>query len=369
MEDQSTIIFEPPNEEMNQSMADFNHDEIINNPNFNKDDLEDFQEIIKLFSMKKPIKKDKNENIISKFKDVKKNSDKKLNWDDDFEEKVKIFLLRAYKLICADNEQNELIDKDSLDENSDNNDEENFVNILKKFIENEKENYEMNISIKNEKCTFNEKYFNINLYDIHKVHMCNDLLKMKIKIKLEIIMSKINGNVEIKFHYMKIYYNHKNQTLELKPNLKCRIINNILGKKGITYCTCGNCFRCEQKKIKYNFPFDDLLFYLQKRNKINPALELTYLYFKGCNSYKNDSNYKCSFCVDFYAKKSNIVRLFCNKEIDPEHTCQFWICRNCFYQKFHYGTDEICPNCKKFKVNFSKLKSYYNWKMMKNDKI
>ena len=109
--------------------------------------------------------------------------------------------------------------------------------------------------------------------------------------------------------------------------------------------------------------------YLQKRNKINPALELTYLYFKGCNSYKNDSNYKCSFCKDFYAKKSNIVRLFCNKEIDPEHTCQFWICGNCYYNNLRYKDVEKCPNCGKFKVNFSNLKSFTKWKNMQNYKI
>ena len=111
-------------------------------------------------------------------------------------------------------------------------------------------------------------------------------------------------------------------------------------------------------------PFDDLLFYLKEKNGINNKLKLTFLYFKGYNSYKNDSNYKCSFCKDFYVKKLNIVRLFCNPEIDPEHTCQFWICKDCYRHKFNYGTEEICPNCGKFKINLAKLKSYSKWKLL-----
>ena len=48
--------------------------------------------------------------------------------------------------------------------------------------------------------------------------MCNDLLNMKIKIKLEIKMSVRSGNVEISFYYMKIDYNNKTQKIKLLPN-------------------------------------------------------------------------------------------------------------------------------------------------------
>ena len=346
MEDDS--VFEPPNEKNEQSFADFNLNEIIENNHYNNVDFGDFQELISLFEQKKNKNSNKEENI-SQFINNNNNLENNLNFDDEIYEKIEIFLLKVYKLICEDSEENELIDKEKIiDNDNDDNDEINFINIIKKFIENEKKNYKMDISIKKEKCYFNEKFFIINLYDNHKINMCNDLLNMKIKIKMEINMALSNGNIQIKFYYMKINYNHKNQKLKLEPNLKCTIINSIIGKRGITYCTCENCDRCLNR---YNFPFDGLILYLKEQNKIKEELKLTYLYFKGCNSYKNDSNYKCSFCKDFYAKKSNIVRLFCNKEIDPEHTCQFWICGNCYYNKLRYKDIEKCPNCGKFKVN------------------
>jgi hypothetical protein len=181
-------------------------------------------------------------------------------------------------------------------------------------------------------------------------------------------MSVRSGNVEISFYYMKIDYNNKTQKIKLLPNLKCKIINSEIGKRGITYCsTCElnmkESEKCEKCRYRYNFPFDDLLLYLRKKNNIGEDLKITYLYFKGANSYKNDSNYKCSFCLDFYAKKANIVRLFCNKEIDPEHTCQFWICKYCFHNKLKYSNIyEICPNCKKFRISFRILKSYNKYK-------
>ena len=298
---------------------------------------------------------------------MNKSNEKTMNSDKKLLENLKTFLLRAYKLICEHSEENELIEKEKIEVNDDRDkkDEINFINILKKFIENEKENYEMEISIKEEKSKFNENYFDINLYENHEIYMCNDLLKMKIKIKLEIIMATRSGNVEINFYYMNIDYNNKAQTIKLKPNLKCKIINSIIGKRGITYCTCGECEKCLNR---YNFPFDDLLYYLRKQNKIKEGLKLTYLYFKGCNSYKNDSNYKCSFCKDFYVKKANIARLFCNKEIDPDHACQFWVCKNCCTKKYMYSDIEVCPNCKKFKVDFRKLKSYNKWKKSQKQK-
>ena len=368
MEDES--IFEPPTESSEQSFAEFNPDQIIDNNNSNNDDFEDFQELIKLFEQKKP-KNDEIKNSISLFIKQNDNLKKKLNFDDNIYEKMKTFVLKVYKFICEDSEENELIDKEKKDDdNSNDKDEINFINIIKKFIEKEKKNYEMDISIKEEKSNFNDNLFIIHLYDKHKINMCNDLLNMKIKIKIEINMAISNGNIQVKFYYMKINYNHKKQELKLQPNLKCTIINSNIGKRGKTYCTCENCDRC---KNRYNFPFDDLLFYLREQNEIKEKLKLTDLYFKGCNSYKNDSNYKCSFCQDFYAKKSNIVRLFCNEEIDPEHTCQFWICRNCYNSiieyRNEYGCDnEPCPNCRKFLVNFSRLKSLSKWKMKQNNK-
>ena len=52
MEDESQ--FEPPLEEVNQSIADFDYNEIMSNPNLNMDDLGDFEELINLFDQAKP---------------------------------------------------------------------------------------------------------------------------------------------------------------------------------------------------------------------------------------------------------------------------------------------------------------------------
>ena len=363
--------FEPPLEEVNQSFADFNINEIMDNPNLNNEDYKDVEELIYLFEQKKP-NNNNNEFISSQFITMCINNEKSMNSDEKLIKKLKKFLKRAYNLICSHNKDNELIEKEKIENDSDDEDKKDkdneikFINIIKKLFE--KEEVEMEISIKNHKCKFNENYFIINLYEKHEVNMCNDLLKMKIKIKLEIKMSVRSGNVEMSFYYMNIDYNDKTQKIKLLPNLKCKIINSEIGKRGITYCsTCDlnmkESEKCEKCRYRYKFPFDDLLSYLRRQNNISEELKFTYLYFKGANSYKNDSNYKCSFCTDFYAKKANIVRLFCNKEKDPEHTCQFWICRNCFYKKFKYcNSDEVCPNCKKFKINFRNLKSYNKYK-------
>lgn len=370
MEEQSQINYDQQDEELNQSNFSFYPNEIEFVPNINNDDKEDygdFKELINLFEQKKPKKSKSKDKNYSCFIEQSEILSKSLNYGniDVFKKKLEQFLLRAYKLICEDNEQNELIDKEEIDDNSDNKDEIKFLNILNEYIKNKKEHNKMEISIQDEKCSFNENFFIIKLKERHKINMCNDLLKIKIKIKLEVKILISNGNSQITFFSMEIKYNGDEPKLKLKPNLKCSIINSFIGKRGITFCTCNNCERCKNREI---FPFDDLLDFLKEKNKINNKLKLTYLYFKGYNSYKNDSNYKCSFCKDFYIKKSNIIRLFCNHKIDPDHTCQFWICRDCYFSSLKYGTEEVCPNCKRFRVNFSILKSYYKWKnYLKNE--
>ena len=366
MEEQSQISYDPQDEKLNESVFSLYPEEFEKiQSDINKEDKDDFKELLSLFCQKKPKNSKRENNNYTCFinqSDIPNNS---LNYDNKkvFLEKLKHFLLQAYKIICEDNEQNELIYKEIIDEDNDNNDEMKFLNILNQFIKNEKENYEMEISFKDKKVSFNENFFIINLKEKHKINMCNDLLKIKIKIKLEIQMAISNGNSQIIFHYMEIKYNGDKPKLKLKPNFKYIIINSFIGKRGITYCNCDHCERC---KYRYKFPFDDLLFYLRIENKIKNDLKFTDLYFKGYNSYKNDSNYKCSFCKDFYAKKLNIVRLFCINErdpnINPEHTCQFWICKECYFKKYQNRNDEECPNCHKFMINFTILKSYKKWK-------
>ena len=375
--EESKISFAPQNQIINETIADFDENELLDKSrikDFNDDENEDLVELINLFNEKKPKNKANSsikDNIIHKKKKKNSNSDKIINSDEKFIDKLKKFLLISYKLICEDYRKENNLKVEEI-ENEDEEDEyddpdykkkkNNFLNIIEKLIENEEEMDNMDIKLNKENNKFNDKYFYIKLYEQHKIKMFNDLLKMKIKIKLDIVMSVKSGNSQINFSYLKINYNKKVDK-EIKLNLKYYLVNHILGKRGITYCTCENCNRC---KNRYNFPFDDLLIYLKEQNGIKNGLEFTYLFFKGCNSYKNDAGYKCSFCKDFFAKKSNIVRLFCNNDIEPEHTCEFWICRNCYYNKFQNNREEeVCPNCKKFKVNFSILKSYYKWKINK----
>ena len=259
MEDES--IFDSPVTDISQNFTGFNINELSNNYNLkDDDDLDDLKELMNLFNQEKPKNKNTNEPISSSFIKLKNSPEKniKIENNDKLKEKLETFLFQAYKLICADNE-NDLIEKEKIKDNIKNNnkDELNFINIIQKLIENEKENFKMNLSIKDGE--INENYFNIILFEKHEINMCNDLLNMKIKIKLEIKMALTSGNVEINFHYAKINYNKKSQKIKLEPNLKCLIINSIIGKKGATYCSCGNeekCIRCKNRK---NRPFDDLL--------------------------------------------------------------------------------------------------------------
>ena len=219
MEDQS--VFDPPAENISQSFADFNDNEIINY-NINDEDFEDIEELIYLFNKQKPKNKSIKEPISSSFIKPEKLSEKniKIEITEKLIEKLKTFLFRAYKLICEDNGNN-LIEMEKIDDGKDSKkDEINFINIIRKINENEKENFEMTLL----ESQINEKYFNIILYEKHEINMCNDLLKMKIKIKLEINMAMTSGNVEINFYSLRINYNNKSQMIKIEPNLKCLII-------------------------------------------------------------------------------------------------------------------------------------------------
>ena len=238
MEDQS--VFCPPAENLSQSFASFNDNEILNNYDINDEDFDDdIEEFIYLLNLPKPKNKNIKEPISSSFikaeKLPEKNIEIKINDElkEKLKEKLKTFLLRAYKLICEDN-GNDLIEMEKIDDGKDSKkDEINFINIIRKINENEKENFEMTLL----ESQINEKYFNIILYEKHEINMCNNLLKMEIIIKLEINMAMTSGNVEINFYSLRINYNNKSQMIKLEPNLKCLIINSIIGKKGATYCS------------------------------------------------------------------------------------------------------------------------------------
>lgn len=140
MEDESQ--FEPPLEEVNQSIADFDNNEIMSNPNLNMDDLGDFEELINLFDQAKPKNNNnKNEPTSSNLITMCKNDERSINSDEELIKKLKTFLKRAYNLICAHDKDNELIEKEKIEEDSDNednngkDDEIKFMNIIQKLFE------------------------------------------------------------------------------------------------------------------------------------------------------------------------------------------------------------------------------------------
>ena len=210
----------------------------------------------------------------------------------------------------------------------------------------------------------NELFFNIYLYIIHKISKCHGLLNLKIKFKIVLKIAVRSRNVELLISKCYLNYQDNTQKVKMKPNITFILINNKLGNYSVTYCTCKRCMNCKNREeIK---PFDDLLSYLKKKNKIDKELQFTQMYYGKYNKYRNQSGYKCSFCNDFYNKQSNIVKLFCNPDYDSDHTCQFWTCGDCYKTKIK-GNDKIekCPNCGKFLVNFSKLIrifTYLRWK-------
>ena len=143
MEDESQ--FEPPLEEVNQSIADFDNNEIMSNPNLNMDDLGDFEELINLFDQAMPKNNNnKNEPTSSNLITMCKNNEKSINSDEELIKKLKTFLKRAYNLICAHDKDNELIEKEKIEEDSDNednndkDDEIKFMILFKNYLKKKK---------------------------------------------------------------------------------------------------------------------------------------------------------------------------------------------------------------------------------------
>ena len=241
-----------------------------------------------------------------------------------------------------------------------------ILKLIEQIIfEKNNNNCEMSIEYRDKKeNNYNKRFFNIYLYIIHKISKCNGLLNLEIKLKVKLKIAVRSGNVELLISKCYLNYQDNKQNLKMKPNITFILINNILGNYSVTYCTCGVCMNCKNREeIK---PFDKLLSYLKKKNKIDKEPQFTQLYFGKYNKYRNESGYKCSFCKDFYNKQSNIVKLFCNPDYDLDHTCQFWTCGDCYMMKIK-GNNKIekCPNCEKFLVNFSKLYrifTYLRWK-------
>ena len=289
---------------------------------------------------------------------IKNSSNKLLKFDKkDVRKHLKHFFSKAYVIIIKDNYDR--IIKEDEDEDSD--DEIKYIKKLLKqiILEKNKDNCKMSFKYQNEQQTFDNRNFFLNNFDvIHKIQKFNGLLKIAIIFNVEIKMSIRSGNSLISFSKITLNYEKDNKEIKIYPNFTCNLINNNLGNYSITYCTCGNCSNCKNRKNP--FPFDELLNYLREQNNILYKPEYSQLWFGKYNSYRNESNYNCSFCTEFKAKKLNIVKLYCID--DKDHSCIFWICLSCFRKKKRIRNDELCPNCQKFKINFSTLKSIFSHK-------
>ena len=324
-------------------------------------------------------KNDENENKkISKIeKDLKKKElkiqpkkiflfNKKLKFKKERLEPLLIDLfLNAYKIISKKYYDIKKEEEDDEDENK-KKEKDYIIKLIEQIIlEKNADNCKMSIEYSDSKeNTYNERFFNIYLYIIHIISKCHGLLNLEIKFKVVLKIAVRSGNIELLISKCSLKYQDNIQKIKMKPNITFLLINNKLGNYSVTYCTCGVCMNCKNRKeIK---PFDKLLSYLKKKNKIDKELPFTQLYFGKYNKYRNESGYKCSFCTDFYNKQCNIVKLFCNPDYDSDHTCQFWTCLDCYMTKIK-GKNKIekCPNCEKFLVNFSQLFRIFTYLRMK----
>ena len=294
------------------------------------------------------------------FVNKKKYNTFNLKFDEEvLSKKLTGFLLNAYKIISE--KYYDIIDEEDSNEIS--KEKKDLLNLIDEILlENKNKNCIITFVLADKDNIINDREFQLNFYAFHKIMKFNALLTIKIGFKIKIKMFIRSGNTRMSVQKCSINYN-KEQKVIIKTDFNCSLINNILGNYGITYCTCGDCMKCNNRKKPK--PFDDLLGYLKETNSITNRKDFTGLWFGKFNRYRNESGYKCSFCKEFYQKKLNIVRLFCNSDIDPDHSCQFWICLDCYKKKCKNNYNELCPNCGNFFITFSKLRRifrYYRWK-------
>ena len=343
----------------------------------NEEDIDnDLKELENMFDNKTGIENE-NKNISKLEKDLSKKEFKAQIMKKDAyasnklkfrEEKMNSLLidlfLNAYKLISNKNKYYDIKEEEEEEDDKDKKKKESYILELIEqiLLENENNNCKMSIEYCDKKLNnFNQRFFDIYLNITHQISKCHGLLDLKITFKVFLKMAVRSGNVELSISECNLNYQNDKQNVKINPNITFLLVNNKLGNYSVTYCTCGDCMNC--KNMKEEKPFDDVLSYLKKKNKIDKKLQFTQLYFGKFNKYRNESGFKCSFCKDFYNKQSNIVKLFCNPDYD--HTCQFWTCENCYYKNKGNKKNEKCPNCGKFMINFSKLLrifTYLRWK-------
>ena len=232
---------------------------------------------------------------------------------------------------------------------------------------------EINCKIIHKNCRFYKKYYFIQFQSFIVYKICSKIIRYIIVILFNIRLSAYSGHLQVSISNLKyIFKNLKddkfNDPTKKELNLT-KILNNnkpiifpiyniLGGNYGLRYCICGNCYICKNKN---DFPFDNIIDYLNKLNlKENERdfeyTQLLYSERKKKNSPNNIDNITCSFCNC----KSHLTKIFCDHYYGLDHLCIFYMCGECcddFYNKDYEMTEELCPNCHKYYVNFSYISS------------
>ena len=250
---------------------------------------------------------------------------------------------------------------------------------------------EINCKMIKDNSKFYKKYYFIQFQAFIVYKICSNIIRYIIVILFNIRLSSRSGHLQVSIRNLEyIFTNLKDKTFndENKKQLELtKFLNNgepiifpiyniLGGNYGLRHCICGNCFICKTKKN--GFPFDDLINYLnklnvpKKENENENEFEYTQLLYserKKKNSPKNIDNITCSFCN---SNKSELTKIFCDHFQGIDHLCIFYMCGKCFeefYNKDYKNTNELCPNCNKYIVNFSYITSIENYmKYIKSNK-
>jgi hypothetical protein len=237
---------------------------------------------------------------------------------------------------------------------------------------------EINCKMIKDNSKFYKKYYFIQFQAFIVYKICSNIIRYIIVILFNIRLSAYSGHLQVSISNLKyIFKNLKddkfNDPTKKELNLT-KILNNnkpiifpiyniLGGNYGLRYCICGNCYICKNKN---DFPFDNIIDYLNKLNlKENERdfeyTQLLYSERKKKNSPNNIDNITCSFCNN---NKSELTKIFCDHFQGIDHLCIFYMCGNCFeefYNKDYTKTNELCPNCYKYIVNFSYITSIENY--------
>ena len=216
------------------------------------------------------------------------------------------------------------------------------------------------------------QYYQFNLIAFGTHYIIPSILKVGITLDFNITMSLRSGNLIVHCIKSKLMYQNGNEIfnnalninkfLNVKDNDECEwlFFNNNLGKDGRCMCICDrkDCYYCTNKNDIE--PFEEMRTHINGQCASDDYNTKSYSYTQAWtfsnkrNSLDNNCNYKCSFCRE---QKGKLMRIFFHREKDADHSCYFFMCDACVddYRNADGDKVELCPNCGKFWVNFTKI--------------